>query len=503
MAKILIIGGGVAGLSAGIYARKHGHQAIVCERHFIAGGNLTGWQRGEYHIDNCIHWLTGTNPNTDTYRTWTELGALGDTPVYQPETLYTYEADGNRLSLDKDLKKLEGDMLALSPADKKEIRALIHAVQAVQGVCAIAGENHDEKSSFWQRTHTCPPLLKYFRLSTGELSKRFSHPLIQQFLSSFIGEDFSAIALITVFATFCGGNGGLPQGGSLAMAKRMTDRFVSLGGELLLKKEATKIHVRGGKATSVSFADGTKIRADYIVATIDPKITFPKLLKREMPKALKSKYDDPKSLCFSSVHCAFSCPQNKLPFSGDLIFEIPDEYKETLSANHLVLREFSHEKSFAPSGKTVLQALVFCYEKQAREFISLRKNKAAYNRKKDEIATCIETVIAKKFPKLTGKLERLDVWTPATYERYTGAETGAYMSFILQKNTVPRRIKSTVKGLKNVVLATQWQQSPGGLPIAAGLGKQAIDEIVKKEARILRSKKAKILLPLPRKRKRA
>lgn len=287
------------------------------------------------------------------------------------------------------------------------------------------------------------------------------------------------------------------------MAKRMTDRFVSLGGELLLKKEATKIHVRGGKATSVSFADGTKIRADYIVATIDPKITFNKLLKREMPKALKSKYDDPKSLCFSSVHCAFSCPQNKLPFSGDLIFEIPDEYKETLSANHLVLREFSHEKSFAPSGKTVLQALVFCYEKQAREFISLRKNKAAYNRKKDEIATCIETVIAKKFPKLTGKLERLDVWTPATYERYTGAETGAYMSFILQKNTVPRRIKSTVKGLKNIILATQWQQAPGGLPIAAGLGKQAIDEIVKKEARLLRSQKAKILLPLPRKRKRA
>ena len=60
MSKILIIGGGVSGLSAGIYAQLQGYEAIICERHNIAGGNLTGWDRGGYHIDNCVHWLTGT-----------------------------------------------------------------------------------------------------------------------------------------------------------------------------------------------------------------------------------------------------------------------------------------------------------------------------------------------------------------------------------------------------------------------------------------------------------
>ena len=47
MAKIVIIGGGVSGLSAGIYAQLSGHEAVVCERQAMAGGNLTGWQRGE------------------------------------------------------------------------------------------------------------------------------------------------------------------------------------------------------------------------------------------------------------------------------------------------------------------------------------------------------------------------------------------------------------------------------------------------------------------------
>ena len=99
MAEILIIGGGVAGLSAGIYAQLNGHHATICERQKMTGGNLTGWQRGEYHIDNCIHWLTGTNPNTNLYKMWTDLGALGDVKVYQPDLLYTYEEGGVRLSL--------------------------------------------------------------------------------------------------------------------------------------------------------------------------------------------------------------------------------------------------------------------------------------------------------------------------------------------------------------------------------------------------------------------
>ena len=73
LAKIIIIGAGVSGLSAGIYAQMNGHNATIYERHFKAGGNLTGWDRCGYHIDNCIHWLTGTNPATELYRTWSCL----------------------------------------------------------------------------------------------------------------------------------------------------------------------------------------------------------------------------------------------------------------------------------------------------------------------------------------------------------------------------------------------------------------------------------------------
>jgi phytoene dehydrogenase-like protein len=150
MAKILIIGGGVAGLSAGIYAQMNGHQATICERQKNTGGNLTGWQRGEYHIDNCIHWLTGTNPAMDTYKIWKDLGDLGNVDVYQGDTLYTYEYKGKRLSLYRDLEKMQDEMIAIAPEDKKEILSLIKAVNFLQGMSGIGGKKHNKKYNIFQ-----------------------------------------------------------------------------------------------------------------------------------------------------------------------------------------------------------------------------------------------------------------------------------------------------------------------------------------------------------------
>ena len=173
MAKILIIGGGVAGLSAGIYAQLNGHQAVVCEKHFIPGGNLTGWQRGEYHIDNCIHWLTGTNPASRFYNMWNDLGALGDIEVMQGESLYTCEADGVTLGLYTDLERIRREMLSISPEDKKEINSLIRAVKIMQRVDGIGGKNNDQKMSIGQLISGFPTLLKFYSLTTGQLATLF------------------------------------------------------------------------------------------------------------------------------------------------------------------------------------------------------------------------------------------------------------------------------------------------------------------------------------------
>ena len=120
MAVFLIVGGGVAGLSAGIFAEQAGHHAIVMERCASAGGNLTGWRRGAYTVDNCVHWLIGTREGSADRRLWEDVGILDGEGVRSLPLLYTVEGGGESLSLFRDFGKTERAMLALSPEDREE-----------------------------------------------------------------------------------------------------------------------------------------------------------------------------------------------------------------------------------------------------------------------------------------------------------------------------------------------------------------------------------------------
>jgi phytoene dehydrogenase-like protein len=56
---LLIIGSGIAGLSAGCYGRMNGYRTRIFEMHDKPGGLCTSWQRNGYTIDGCLHWLVG------------------------------------------------------------------------------------------------------------------------------------------------------------------------------------------------------------------------------------------------------------------------------------------------------------------------------------------------------------------------------------------------------------------------------------------------------------
>jgi len=50
MKKVIIVGGGIAGLSAGIYAMQSGFDVTILEMHTIPGGNCTSWKRKGYFL---------------------------------------------------------------------------------------------------------------------------------------------------------------------------------------------------------------------------------------------------------------------------------------------------------------------------------------------------------------------------------------------------------------------------------------------------------------------
>ncbi len=111
---ILIIGAGMAGLSAGCYAQRNGYDSQIFELHFLPGGLCTSWQRGEYVFDGAVRYLNGTSPQSDTHALWDELGILQDTPIHYYDEFSRYEdRHGRAFKLYADVDRLEAHMLAL------------------------------------------------------------------------------------------------------------------------------------------------------------------------------------------------------------------------------------------------------------------------------------------------------------------------------------------------------------------------------------------------------
>ena len=93
---ILIIGAGIAGLSAGCYAQMNGYRSRIFELHDLPGGLCTSWERKDYIFDGCIHYLFGSGQGQPFHSMWQELGAVQGREMINHEE-YQRLTDGDRL----------------------------------------------------------------------------------------------------------------------------------------------------------------------------------------------------------------------------------------------------------------------------------------------------------------------------------------------------------------------------------------------------------------------
>lgn len=483
--KIIIIGGGIAGLTAGIFAQKYGYTSEIFEAHSIVGGECTGWNREGFHIDNCIHWMTGTNKNTSLYRLWHETDALSDdTQIIYNDTFYTSLVGGRRLSLYSDKEKTRRELLEISPEDKKSINRFINAVKTTECVKMPVDMPLDlmPKGKLMKLGMSMikglKPMKKYGPMTVAEFAQGFRSPLIRTLLSDYLPGDFSAFALLASYATITGGNGGIPSGGSLKMAMRMADKYRSLGGVIHTSSPVRTIDIKLGHAQSITLADGTVAKGDYFIPTCDTAVIFGGMLdKKYMPAQLAENY---KTMDVHPQFIAAFGVDDKCEFMElNEIFDCEELTAAHTTVKRIGVRNYSYEPSFAPAGKTVLQSSVWQSSEDYVFWETLyTTDKKAYDRKKNETAEQLLLRIEKQYPQLKGKIKVIDVITPYTYNRFTGAYKGAYMNFVYTPQALQQQsMTGLLHGIDNVVLGSQWLQLPGGLPCAASCGKFAVQRI--------------------------
>lgn len=491
--KVIIIGGGVAGLSAGIYARTNGYDAEIIEMHTIPGGQCTAWIKKGYRFDYCLHWLVGT-ASGQLNRLWKETNVINEDTTIIDHDIVSVISDGNNKDfiIYADIDRWQKYLLEMAPEDARGIKKMCSDMrkgalyEPADNGKGFKGVIHKVRS-FLKIVPLLPLFVKYGKKNCQAYFKKLNlkNPRLLYFLNKSYGErDFSAIAFIMMLGWFHKKNAGYLLGGSLPFAKRMADKYHSLGGKLTVGKKVEKIFVENNVAVGVILTDGTRIKGDYVISAADGHATiFEMLGGKYLSKQIKEAYSSWKiftpivQVSFGiNANIASDYPHRSFIAEGENIGFTELDYGYSMM-------NYCFDPTMAPEGKSVI---VIRYESPWDKWQDLGKEE--YKKQKEQIKADATTLLLSKYPETEGKIEVVDIATPLTDARYTGVWKGAYEGFSPSANNITKQLKNELPGLDNFYLAGQWLFPGGGLPPSALSGKTAIRQICKKDRKSFVSK---------------
>lgn len=484
MRKVVIIGGGIAGLSAGIYALQNGFDVTILEQHTLPGGNCTSWKRKGYLFEGALHWLTGSSKDTPLYKVWRNVGALEEnTKIYLKDPFVTYYFEGKEICLYRSPDKLERHLLELSPEDERPIKSLCKEIrqfskmsmpiQDIKGV-KVQGKSKMPLSMLLDVLPILPKMGAYQKISVQEFSQRFKHPAIRELIKSVVGENYTVSAMLFTLGCLASGDGGYVEGGSLTLSLNMARRFTELGGEIQYAAPAEKVIVEQGKAVGVA-AKGQVIKADAVIVTNDTVKAIDCLFDKPLHEPWMEKLrQNVKFMADTFVCIGVEADLSSLP--EDMIF--PLEKPLSLAGKDFYsfsINNYASYKKYAPEGCTALTAF---FLGDTYGYWKAKKEKGEYEAEKEKLANKVIELLAHALPQTAGKVAVVDVATPLTYERYCGTYHGSWMTLV-EKGDKMTIYPSYSSSIQNLYFAGQRIQPPGGLPGALVTGRKAVQYLCK------------------------
>lgn len=485
--SLIIIGGGIAGLSAGCYARMNGYDTTIFEMHDKPGGLCTAWKRKGYTFDGCIHWLVGSGPGDSFYTVWQELGALQGKKVLDFDEFLRFEgSDGKTFIVYTNLDRLQDHMLEVAPVDKELTKEFIQACRKIVGL-EIPLEKPPELMRMKdgiklmsEMKSVMPVMKKWGSVCLGDFSKRFKTPVLQEAFIHIFFPPMSVFSLMATLVWMHRKTAGYPIGGSLEFARGIEKRYLDLGGEISYKSTVDKILVEDDKAVGIRLVDGTEHRADYVISAADGHTTIFSMLEgRYVNRKIKGYYENfplfPSMIYVSlGINRSFEDEPHSQSFPPDkpIIIEGNENHR-------LGFRIYNFDPTLAPEGKT---SLITSFSGDYDYWKDLRDNDPdRYNAEKEKTANQVIDRLEKRYPGIADQVEVTDVATPATFKRFTGNWQGTFEGWMPTTRNWRERIPKTLPGLGNFWMGGQWTQIGGGLPNAAIAGRHLIQLICHKD----------------------
>lgn len=284
---MIIVGGGLGGLSAGVHLRLAGFDVAIYEADERVGGRANLIEREGFRFD--------TGPSLLNYPwVFEQLFAAAGRELrdyvrllpVEPSVVFRWE-DGARLALSSDLQHFLGECERLEPGCSSSVFAFLRDAEAKYRVAfdKLVCRNTDSPAR-WLGALKASELRRtaVWRTLDGELRRYFKSRHIREALGSYGmylgGSPFELPGMFTILAYGELAYGlWLPKGGVYGLVEGVERLARELGVEIHTNCRVKKISVDNGRVRGVEFDDGSTRPSSLVVSNVDVPTTDTELVE--------------------------------------------------------------------------------------------------------------------------------------------------------------------------------------------------------------------------------
>jgi phytoene dehydrogenase-like protein len=424
---IVVIGSGLAGLTAANILGRAGYSVLLLEQHYKLGGMATWFKRPGGHIfDVSLHGFpAGMIKSCKRY--WSEQIAASivplrsirfDNPMFSLST--TYNRD--------DFTKLLIERFGIAP---ESVKAFFDTARGMNF--------YDDQS-----------------LTTGQLFERFfpgREDVVRLLMEPIVYANGStledpAITYGIVFSNFMSKGVYTFEGGTDRLIELMREQLEANGVDVRIKADAQRIHVENGRVTGVT-VNGRRIGCRAVVSNANLRLTISQLVGEEHFD--RQFVDDARAVRLNNsstqVYIALKPDERVDEDTGDLLFSSTARHFRTdlLLSREITSRTYSfYYPRTRPEGRPRC-LIVSSTNAHYSDWAGLPDE--AYEASKRDLIETTLNHLERYVPRVRERIDFVDASTPRTFEHYTRHAFGASFGTKFEGLAVSRALPEQVRGL--------------------------------------------------------
>lgn len=275
--QIVIIGGGLGGLAAGIRLAALGHKVTICEQGERFGGKMNSWQAEGFRFDTGPSLITMPWVFDEVFR------AAGSSikehlEMIPMHTLATYSFDdGTKFTYTTNMPDWLETIRQIEPRD---IDGFLRLMKLGGRIYEISQNSFMRRPPFATPRYKDLPALRHFPLRNAwgnyadVVAAHFKSPILQQLYNrypTYVGSSpyLSPATLLIIPYIEYAFNGWYPQGGLYKIVESFVTLSRKMGITLVTNAKVGQIEHRQNKVVAVKLFDETRLAADIVIANCE------------------------------------------------------------------------------------------------------------------------------------------------------------------------------------------------------------------------------------------